>query len=209
MLDGVGWALAGNIAVAIWACTYCFSISADYSRISTLSLATGVLIVEFLLDQGLEALSLSWPNDIVSMEGEKLGGILLQSLKSPSSESCEIMHILIGVGLNIYPSKIDNSTSLEQLCPTLSFEAKDLARQLIASISKLWDNYSDNDAFFKYYLKRCNALSFERAKVVLACSESRDYTGIFEGVASDGAALIRSNDGNIVELQTGTVSVIE
>jgi BirA family biotin operon repressor/biotin-[acetyl-CoA-carboxylase] ligase len=63
---------------------------------SCLSLALGVCVVRALQCQGITDLELKWPNDI-QVNGRKLGGILVESVRSGDGT----VRVVAGVGINV------------------------------------------------------------------------------------------------------------
>lgn len=71
--------------------------SGGVERLSGLSLAVGVAVVEALSQCGVPDVQLKWPNDILYAE-KKLGGILVEvQCESDSAQT------VIGIGLNLQP----------------------------------------------------------------------------------------------------------
>ena len=68
------------------------------ARAQGLSLAIGVAAARALKATGASGIKLKWPNDIV-WQDRKLGGILIEG-----SVSGRVWFVVIGVGINVYPS---------------------------------------------------------------------------------------------------------
>lgn len=69
---------------------------AGAAALAGLSLATGVVLAEYLEQAGAAGLQLKWPNDLVCRD-RKLGGILLE-VAGDVAGPC---HVVIGIGLNL------------------------------------------------------------------------------------------------------------
>lgn len=61
-----------------------------------LSLAVGVAVARALAANGLPAVQLKWPNDVI-FRGAKLGGVLLEM----TGDAAGVCQIVVGVGLNV------------------------------------------------------------------------------------------------------------
>jgi len=64
--------------------------------VGALSLAIGVCVLRALGRQGVEGISLKWPNDVLSGE-RKLGGILIELRAEASGPA----YVIVGIGLNV------------------------------------------------------------------------------------------------------------
>lgn len=95
--------------------TFVVSSSKDISHFSGLSLTIGVCIAEILHEIGVPV-SLKWPNDILSLDGKKLGGILIELVAVQDA-----INILIGVGINLYraPAGLETSCGLQDINPSV------------------------------------------------------------------------------------------
>ena len=78
----------------------CLSLSWTFREVpqdlGALGLVIGVCALRALRESGLENAGLKWPNDIV-VEGNKLGGILIELRAESSGPAC----VVIGIGLNV------------------------------------------------------------------------------------------------------------
>ena len=52
------------------------------AQLPSLTLATGVGVIDAFAALGIEGVTLKWPNDVVALDG-KLGGILTEILETP------------------------------------------------------------------------------------------------------------------------------
>lgn len=75
--------------------TYAFKLDQKILDVSSFSLVVGVTIFEILKDFS-EDLVLKWPNDILTREGRKVCGILIESF---NKENCK--YVLSGIGINL------------------------------------------------------------------------------------------------------------
>lgn len=78
----------------------CLSLSWAFREVpqdlGALGLVIGVCALRALRESGLEDVRLKWPNDIV-VEGNKLGGILIELRAESAGPAC----VVIGIGLNV------------------------------------------------------------------------------------------------------------
>lgn len=66
------------------------------AQLEGLSLAVGVALCQVLEQQGLQEVSLKWPNDLL-WRGRKLAGVLLEMAGDPAGQC----HVVVGIGLNL------------------------------------------------------------------------------------------------------------
>lgn len=91
-----------------------WSFPADPAVVNGLSLAVGLGVVRALRDRSLGAakpgyyVGLKWPNDILVRRPDgtdaKVGGILIESVMRRTADGGREMAVIIGVGLNCWPS---------------------------------------------------------------------------------------------------------
>ncbi len=70
------------------------SFTLEPQRVATLTpLEIGILVISFIKKKFNQDLFLKWPNDILTKEGKKCGGILCQYIDSST--------VIVGVGINL------------------------------------------------------------------------------------------------------------
>lgn len=155
------------------------------ARLGGLSLVAGVAVAEALQANGLHAVALKWPNDIV-VAARKLGGVLVEG----SGEAAGSASAVVGLGLNVrMPAATgaaldqpwtDLATHLAPL-PTRNMIAARLLDHLLPAL-ELFD-----DAGLPPFLPRYARLdALDGVPVVLHQHQGR-VEGIALGVAADGA----------------------
>ena len=162
---------------------------------------------------GLDAL-IKWPNDIV-VHGRKLCGILTEMVMKGS----DIDLIIVGIGINLmqehFPTEIvDTATSLKKAMkdnlPTdsLEFDVLDcdmLVNRVIENMHYFYDLYfEDNkEVFIDCYNQRLAGIHGN----VKVLDPKGEYTGVSLGVNESGELLVRKQNGEIVSVYAGEVSV--
>lgn len=156
-------------------------------------LAIGLGVCKFFKTKNKD-LRLKWPNDLLNTEGEKVGGILCQTLESNN--------ILAGIGINL----LFDQVQLESLRDTpykvghldLNIKnKKELAEELYQFLieekdfdPKQWDNHC-----------------LHKDKEVSIIDGDNQVTGIFRGIDNDGAAIIENNTGRH-RILTGSLRIL-
>src|SRR3990167_11258661 len=112
-----------------------WQLASSLSKLSGLSLVTGLAIVESLKQYtGNEKIQIKWPNDLL-WQNKKLGGILIEL----NSDKQGVSDVTIGIGLNV-----NSDSRINQLCDNpwcsllditgLSFDRNKLIADLIVTV---------------------------------------------------------------------------
>lgn len=155
-----------------------------------LSLVVGIVVAELLASLGVENIKLKWPNDIY-LDNKKLGGILIES-KVKQAE----MHLVIGIGLNLYMREADAQIVTQDW---ISLHQKEyfldknslviaLQKRLIEAIQEFektgFNGFIERWQLFDLLKEQSIQLSYEENQQQVI------KTGLYEGVDQDGALLI-------------------
>jgi BirA family biotin operon repressor/biotin-[acetyl-CoA-carboxylase] ligase len=163
------------------------------ARLRGLSLATGVSIAGSLRALGAAQVALKWPNDLLAGQG-KLGGILIETRAAPGRVAA-----VIGIGLNCrrvpgLDTRLDRQiTALESLLDPLP-PRNAIAARLVADLARALRDF-DLRGFgaFRTAWDDLHAYRGERLRVRTA--DGRVVAGIAEGIAGDGALVLRNRLG--------------
>lgn len=172
--------------------------------IGALGLAIGTALAETLRAQGVGAVGMKWPNDLV-VNGAKLGGILLEH-RGEAAGGCRVV---VGVGLNVRMTA-DQAQPLAQAWTTLEdvLQAAPSRNQLAcallnAVVRALRQFAAEGFAPFRLRWREFDVLA---GREVVAISEHERSVGRAVGIATDGALLI-DVEGQRRRLYSGDVSV--
>jgi BirA family biotin operon repressor/biotin-[acetyl-CoA-carboxylase] ligase len=177
------------------------NIIIDVNAIFTLNIAVALAIYKALETVNIPALSIKWPNDIMSYNF-KLGGILIEnSLKSDGA-----IVSIVGVGLNVNQTNFENlpkASSMaavsnvfhnkEQLLFLITENLKNNINLIATSPEILWGLYSD------YLFKKSVPMPFKGV-------DDKNFMGIIQGVSPSGKLQVLLDDDstaafNIKEVQ--------
>lgn len=121
----------GKTWVSPFAANIYLSIVWDFEQgaqaLEGLSLAVGVAVKRALNAHGVDGVQLKWPNDIY-IDGQKLGGILLEMIGDPAGQ-CSV---IVGVGINL-AMPADQGSNIDQ-------EWTDIRTQMQAQQSGMEEN---------------------------------------------------------------------
>ncbi len=173
---------------------------------SGMSLAVGVALAEALdpPGAGTPRIGLKWPNDLWLLDapgqGRKLGGVLIETVAVGARRM-----VVVGVGLNVLPQPTrelsSGYASLQEFDPSAS------APQVLHRVAPaLAQALKDFEALgFGAFVERYAARDLLRGQPVVTTAPELPE-GVAEGVAADGALLLRVGD-ELRTLASGEVSV--
>jgi BirA family biotin operon repressor/biotin-[acetyl-CoA-carboxylase] ligase len=175
---------------------------------SGLSLAVGVALADALdppAEGAAPRLGVKWPNDLWLLDdagsGRKLGGILIETVAAGTRRLA-----VIGIGLNVLPlSTADTATGFACL---QELDADVTAPRVLSRIAKplveaLRRFEREGFAGFADTFARRDLLQGRRVRT----THPDVPEGRAEGLASDGALLVRTPDGSVKTVASGEVTV--
>ncbi len=158
-----------------------------------LSIVTGIALCRALQHSAAAAVSLKWPNDLLS-DGRKLGGILIESRPQDSGR----FYFVIGFGLNVFMSGEDlaaiaqPATSLEQVAA----RPLDRSAVLTAAIDAVVRAIRDFDPLQAQALSaEFEAFDAFHGQEVEVVSGQERIRGINRGIAQDGRLQLETAQG--------------
>ncbi len=187
--------LTFSVARALWP---------DEGPDPALSLALGVGVARGLERCGFSGFGFKWPNDLVTSEGAKLGGILVEARAAREDRRAALV---VGVGLNRVGADtlgVDRRVAdLSRLPGPGKTALTDLLRPLLVELVQAWDGFARYGlAFVAEDYKRLDYLHGRRI-TVLDTGEEGIAAGIDHG---DGALLLQRPEG-LKRLYSGEISV--
>ncbi|UCF67752.1 MAG: biotin--[acetyl-CoA-carboxylase] ligase [Acidobacteriota bacterium] len=165
---------------------------------------------EALIELGGPEIQIDWPNDLLLGRG-KVGGILTEVVsagaRAPGAAALPVS--LIGIGLNIGPEP--SASAPEEAGPARALPALacaepfvEVAVALLARVELLcgrcrstagWRNVLES---FRHF-----AVSTHGRRVLVHTGAGTSIEGTSEGIAEDGALLVRRADGRVERLRAG------
>lgn len=169
-----------------------------------LTLVMALAVAEAVEELGLEA-GIKWPNDIV-LSGKKICGILTEM----SAEPDYIHYVVIGCGINVnqeeFPEEIRRTaTSLKrEKGGTISRSAllvsvMDHFEKAYAAFRETWDLSGLLPSYHKFLLNKDTP--------VRVLDPKGEFEGIARGVNENGELLVETQQGELVSVYAGEVSV--
>ena len=146
-----------------------------------------------------------WINDLV-LSGKKLGGILTELSIDPGTGMADFA--VVGIGINCAHKQADFPEDLQSIATSLAMEALPhdpaaLSAALVDSLWRLSCALGEKDGQMARYRRDCITLGKEIT--------GHRADGVFPGTAldidGDGGLLVRREDGSIITVSSGEVSV--
>ncbi|MCP5129206.1 MAG: bifunctional biotin--[acetyl-CoA-carboxylase] ligase/biotin operon repressor BirA [Pseudomonadales bacterium] len=171
-----------------------------------LSLAVGVAVARALAANGLPAVQLKWPNDVI-FRGAKLGGVLLEM----TGDAAGVCQIVVGVGLNVaMPDSaavaIDQAwTDIKSISAGTPPGRNALLAALLNELLPLLATFEEHG--FAPWREEWLALdAFADAPVVLHTG-AQDLAGIARGVDERGALRLETASAGLQTIYGGEISL--
>ena len=148
--------------------------------------------------------SIKWPNDVI-LDGLKAAGILVESV----IEGGSLCYAVLGIGLNVALDPAENeetaglATSLERAAGR-SIALEEVLGQLLLSLDSLYLKMQQGQSPLGQWREMLVTLG-QRVRVSWRGGDAR--TGLAEDVDSLGNLLLRLDDGSLVTVTAGDVSL--
>ena len=172
---------------------------------SMLTLVQAMAVAKAVEDvSGLDA-QIKWPNDILVNE-KKVCGILTEM----NLEGTKIGSVIIGTGINVnqdeFPGEIaDIATSLKKETGDAFFR-EELIKKICQYFEKYYETFmqtKDVSAIIEEY----NARLISAGRSVRVLDPKEEFAGEAQGINSKGELLVKKENGGIVNVYAGEVSV--
>jgi BirA family biotin operon repressor/biotin-[acetyl-CoA-carboxylase] ligase len=166
----------------------------ELNRLSLLPLAAGVALAQ--TTQALAGVGgLKWPNDLLTPDGRKLAGILLEA----DLRGEEVTRAVLGVGLNV-GSCPAGAAWLHEAAPGLRRDTV-----LLALLSAL-DEWLSAPA--EQILNAWRSASVTLGQQVQVQTQAGAVTGLAQDIGPDGALLVRTISGALHRVTAGDVQLV-
>ncbi len=171
------------------------------------TLLAAVAVVKSIREETGLLAQIKWPNDII-INKKKVCGILTEL----NAELDRINYIILGIGINVNQQKKDFPEEVKKRAISL-FQAKEekvsrqsLVRKILESLEKYYLNFIKKEDFSPV-LEEWKQFSCNLGREVRAMLKGEEIRGIATDITEEGALLIRTQEGKLVEISYGDVSV--
>jgi BirA family biotin operon repressor/biotin-[acetyl-CoA-carboxylase] ligase len=168
-----------------------------------ITLTAAVAGVRALQQAAGVAPGIKWPNDLI-LAGKKLGGILTEM----ETESDQIRHLVVGLGLNVntpqFPAELaDLATSLA-LATGRTYSRLRILQVWLEELESLYRRFLARE--FPVILEEWKDYTVTLGRQVRVRQGAREVCGLALEVAPDGALLIQTRAGEIVRVTSGEIA---
>ncbi|MCI8342269.1 MAG: biotin--[acetyl-CoA-carboxylase] ligase [Firmicutes bacterium] len=173
--------------------------------VSSITLAAGISVCDAVNKMANVNAKIKWPNDIV-INGRKICGILTEM----SGEISRVDFVVVGMGVNVntesFEGELGNVATSLMIETGHKFSRSDMAVKMLEELEKNYAIFVENGflGLKNEYEKRCATLNKK-----VDVSGSKNFTGIAVGVTDEGALLVENDEGRVLEVMAGDVSIRE
>lgn len=161
-------------------------------EVFTFNMAIALSVFEVLNDYQVPAISIKWPNDIMSGK-YKLGGILIENLIKQNGTISSI----VGIGLNVNQTNFENLPQASSIVNVLNQELDrdELLKKIVFKIQEYAQNL--------FYLKREIYENYHKnlfrlgLPTVFEDGAGIKFMGIIKQVSHEGKLAVEAEDGTI------------
>jgi len=154
-----------------------------------------------------DAVEIKWPNDVL-LGGLKTSGILMEL----SAEATRVVFLVLGIGVNLNVDRRDfpeefraAATSLSSHCGR-KIDRIAFAQRLYNALERALDTCAERG--FEALRPRFEARFRMRGRPLTVVElDGARQSGVAEGVAADGALLLRRDDGSLLRVVAGDVTI--
>ncbi|MDP8052210.1 biotin--[acetyl-CoA-carboxylase] ligase [Pasteurella atlantica] len=164
-----------------------------------LSLVVALIVIESLQQQGIQDLTIKWPNDIYH-KGKKVAGVLIELKTMPPH-----IYLVMGIGINLAP--ISKENTIDQPVSTLfgyDINPNQLVLCLTKKLQQMLINYPQTG--FKPYFSLWKNYDLFLQKEVSIITDTQIYKGISQGINEQGE-LILQQQNSFLYFSVGEVSL--
>lgn len=176
--------------------TFMFATGKAMADLGGFSLVVGVVIRRILESHSVNV-QLKWPNDLVSPEGRKLGGILIEVLPVTGDSL-----LLTGTGVN-FDNTVDPAmaTTVREMGAGV-LTLPQFAAQLGEGLDQALTIFNSHG--LSSFLKEWREADYLRGRQIKIDDAGRELNGTVQGISDQGALLLEVN-GELRELWSGHI----
>ncbi len=163
-----------------------FSFNNQFQAIGWIPLMAGTAIALAIEDNTNIDITLKWPNDILISE-RKVGGILCESFKRNSTETC----VVIGFGINVnlpessFPKELEPIATSLQIQSHQTLDRHHLLKSIITALEQAWETLISQgpQACQLAYISRCSTLG---KQIRVQFPDGSELEGMAQSIGEQG-----------------------
>ena len=174
-----------------------------------ITLISGLALFETIRELGVEEAAIKWPNDIL-IGDKKVAGILVETKSLQSG----VHAMVVGIGVNlkgerhIYPEGLRHRlTTLEEVLKGEAVDRFEFLDALSISFDKVVSDYGDYGP--SVIVKRWEHASNSLGRRILVEERGEAIEGVFLGLSERGHLLLKSGEGEVIEIVSGDVTFLD
>ena len=169
-----------------------------------LTLVMGLSVAQICREMGLDAWY-KWPYDVV-VSGKKICGILTEM----SAQVDYVYYVVIGAGINVNLSVLP--PELKEIATSFYLEKKEVfpRAQIIARVIEVFEeNYEIYTKTFvlSQLAETYNQMLNYQGRQAKVLDPSGEFAGVSGGIDRSGRLSVKKEDGTVVKVMAGEVSV--
>lgn len=172
---------------------------------SMLTLVSALALVKAIKEVTQLEAQIKWPNDII-LNGKKVCGILTEM----SSEVDYIHYVVIGIGINAntteFPEEIQPIATSLQLAGNKEVNRAELVAVIMKHFERYYERFIKTEDMRELQEEYNNSLVHKNQNVKII-NGSTITEGIARGIDTDGSLLVELEEGRILPVISGEVSV--
>jgi len=175
-------------------CSISYRFEQGIQDVARLPLYVGVAICRVLRRFSSEV-SLKWPNDLVTKNGRKLGGILVEGVPGSAGTTS----VVIGFGINFNGILEAPAIALSELTGT-TIDYPSLAEEIIRGVVSICEEITSSELLEEY-----RSYNILQGREISYLQKDEERTGTVTGVREDGALILSDETGATTYLFSGEV----
>lgn len=179
-------------------------------KASMLTLVMALSVAEAIEEITELKADIKWPNDIV-VNKRKVVGMLTEMSTTPEMD--EIQYVVVGVGVNVNNSSVEEfPEEIRQTATSLKIESGQQINRAIL-LEHILTRFEHNYEKFERTLDLSELIVGYQKHLVNVDAQVRvldpagEYTGISRGINKTGELIVEKEDGGVVNVYAGEVSV--
>lgn len=148
---------------------------------------------------------IKWPNDVL-IQGKKISGILTEM----QAEQDQVLYVIVGIGINInqeihdFPEEVRDKVTSLKLESNQKWDLVPLIQKMLHIFEEKYHYFIENGfAHVKHDWENYGFRIHERLQIT---TSHNTWSGIFLGVAEDGALMAELDSGEIKKVYSGEIS---
>ena len=123
-----------------------------------------------------------------------------------------IHYVVVGMGINVnmtqkdFPTDISSTATSLRIALNRSLDRRQLIALIMEEIEEVYLKYLENRDF-EQILHQCRQYSVTLNRSVKVIGRDSTFEGVAIDFDEDGALLVKTQDGNIIKVMSGDVSV--